>query len=71
MTAKPLAKSLHTVTAIVNIAKFIIRINPEFISSKQACHQAIAELGYVGLEKHQDQYGLVDKAIAILNKGVR
>ena len=63
---KTLPKSLHTVTAIVAVARYY-RATNDGVTSKDAVFAALAILGYGNLEKDQDQYGLVDKAASILN----
>lgn len=62
---KTLPKSLHTVTAIVAVARYY-RASNDGITHEYAVFAAIAILGY-SVEKDQDPYGLADKAIAILN----
>lgn len=65
---KPLAKSLHTITVLVNVAKMCrnadtsgrVRDWPAYV-----CEALIA----LGLEDKPDNYGLADAAIAQLNKG--
>jgi hypothetical protein len=66
MTQKTLAKSLHTVTALVQVARYYKASN-DGVTLEYAVFAAIAILGY-GIEKDQDPYCLADKAIAILNK---
>lgn len=63
---KTLAKSLHTVTVLVQVARYY-RATNEGVTSKDAVFAALAILGYGNLEKDQDPYSLVDKAASILN----
>jgi hypothetical protein len=59
---KPVAKSLHTITVLVQVARLIGRHEPEF--TPQGCvNAAMRELG---LANRPDPYGLADRALAIL-----
>jgi len=64
--SKPIPKSLHTVTAIVQVARYY-RATNSGITHEYAVFAAIAILGY-SVEKDQDPYGLASKATAILNQ---
>ena len=57
-------KSLHTVTALINVAKLIKQSSPALENAK-AVEQALNVLGYnIGF----DDYKLTEQAIAKLNK---
>lgn len=59
---KPLAKSLHTVTVLVTLARFYMdRVD----TVETAMSEALSDLGLAG---KADPYGLVAKASAILSK---
>lgn len=63
--SKPLAKSLHTVTVLVNVARYY-KATHDGITVQDSAHAALAILGY-DVRTTSDTYGLLDKAIAILN----
>ena len=76
---KPLAKSLHTVTVLVRVAKLHLPRTPfaggnnfhdtRSFSRAERCAMAIAEaLETLGLSDMPDTYGLVAAAIKQLNK---
>ena len=59
---KPLAKSLHTIRVIVNVARYVKRI--DYAKSLSECiRDAIAILGHQGAE---DPYCLAEKALGQL-----
>lgn len=60
---KPVAKSLHTITVLVQVAGMIK--TQECIRAELAMDVAMAELGLAG---RPDPHGLRDKALALLNK---
>jgi hypothetical protein len=69
---KTLPKSLHTVTVLVNVARFINKphLNPG-LSPELALDKALELLGYGGtLLASEDPHGLQAKALRIL-KGAR
>lgn len=45
---KPLTKSLHTVTATVNVARMLVRLDAcaEFVDAHEVARAALAVLGY-------------------------
>jgi hypothetical protein len=57
-------KSLHTVTALINVAKLIKQSSPTLDNAK-AVEQALNVLGY---NIEFDSYKLTEQAIAKLNK---
>jgi hypothetical protein len=64
-------KSLHTITALANVARHLIQASPMTYAaasnaSKAACIDAAIILGYA---HHPDDYGLIDKAAAVIAKG--
>lgn len=61
MPTKPLAKSLHTITVLVNVGLLIQRTRNE--TAESAIQSALIELGYLDAE---DPYGLAAKALAQL-----
>lgn len=66
---KPLAKSLHTVSVLVNVARHfqdLARFDGGAMSAEYAVESAVAILSYQGAA---DPYGLRAKALAILAKG--
>jgi hypothetical protein len=65
--SKPLAKSLHTVTAIVQVARFY-KATHDGIGFDDAVHAALSILGY-DMRVTPDVYGLADKALSIVKKG--
>lgn len=60
---KTLAKSLHTVTVLVNVARLVLRDNGG--SAEEAVADALQVLGYEGA---LDPYGLASAAAATLIK---
>jgi hypothetical protein len=66
MTQKTLAKSLHTVTALVQVARYYKASN-DGVSLKTAVYAALAILGY-DVHDVADPYDLAAKALTILNK---
>jgi hypothetical protein len=65
-TTKALAKSLHTVTVIVAVARAEMDRTTADVHS--AVHEALHILGYAG--SSPDPYGLADKARAVLRAEV-
>jgi hypothetical protein len=61
---KTLAKSLHTVTVLVRIAKTYM--HNEGYSPTDALIKALQDLGYPD-EETRDPYGLIDKALEQLS----
>lgn len=59
--SKALPKSLHTVTAIVQVAKYALMLDE--MSNADAVQNAISVLGYAGAT---DPHGLVAKALKVL-----
>lgn len=71
MSAKSatLAKSLHTVSALVAVARLVQASNhssPHYQAPEVAVQCALAALGYAGAA---DPYGLAQRAVAQLQKG--
>ena len=77
--SKPLAKSLHTVTVLVRVAKLHLPSAPfaggnnyrdiRSFSHAERCAMAVAEaMETLGLSGMPDTYGLVAAAIKQLNK---
>lgn len=62
---KPIPKSLHTVTVLVNVAAHIRKDHPHTISVHNAVREAAEVLG---LNSQPDQYGLIESAIKQLSK---
>lgn len=62
-TSKPLAKSLHTVTVVVNLARYLEKT--EGLGPWVAVHTAANILGLSGL---RDTYGLLEQAHKKLSK---
>ena len=60
--ATPVAKSLHTLTVIQQVAADIMRRQ---VDSETALDQA---LGILGLRGRPDPYGLAARALALLDK---
>ena len=61
---KPIAKSLHTVTVLVRVARLLLKQN-------LACSNVdalIEALDALGLADSPDTYGLIDQALKQLNK---
>lgn len=61
---KPIAKSLHTVTVLVRVARLLLKRDLAF-SNVEAVNGALQVLG---LDDMPDTYGLVAAAIKQLNK---
>lgn len=71
MSAKSatLAKSLHTVSAIVSVARHLMAVQyPLARDAAGAVRTALDILGYDGAA---DPYGLAARAVATLEKGAR
>jgi hypothetical protein len=65
---KPLAKSLHTVTVLVRVARLhLLRIGDGDAQTRNMLAVSYA-LDTLGLNTLNDDYGLVDAAIKQLNK---
>lgn len=66
---KPMPKSLHTVSVLVNVARLFQQLaatnGGARMSAEYAVESAIGSLGYHGVP---DPYGLAARAIAILEK---
>ena len=64
---KPVAKSLHTITVIVQVAKLHMAgiESPTNRDANKAVNQAMATLGLMGRD---DPYNLRDKALAQLSR---
>lgn len=58
--SKPLPKSLHTVTAIVRVARYVQSRARPGASTKEAVEAAVYILGYTNVD---DPYGLAAAAI--------
>ncbi len=69
LMANILPKSLHTVTAIVNVARHLRTANPTWTPT-QCVVWSVDVLGY-GFGPDVDPYGLKARALAILEKGAR
>lgn len=68
--SKPLAKSLHTVTVLVRVARLHLSHRRLMDSAAAANAYAVAQaLETLGLGDMPDTYGLVEAAIKQLNKG--
>jgi hypothetical protein len=66
---KPLAKSLHTVTVLVRVAKLHLSHRRLMGSAAEAHAYAVGQaLETLGLSDMPDSYGLVQAAIKQLNK---
>lgn len=65
MSAKSqtLAKSLHTVSVLVNVARLRMQLAPT-MTAAYAVESALCDLGYHGAA---DPYGLAAKAVAVLS----
>lgn len=61
---KPLAKSLHTVTVLVRVARLLLKRDLAF-SNVEAVNGALQVLG---LDDMPDEYGLAAQALKQLNK---
>ena len=64
--SKPIAKSLHTVTVLVRVAKLIQALDNGGYSNHYAVGKAMIALG---LQDQPDEYNLLDAAIKQLDKG--
>lgn len=64
MSAKPMPKSLHTVTALANFGAYLA--DTQQMPLADAVREAAAILGY---ESSDDAYGLAARAVAILEAG--
>lgn len=64
MTQRTLAKSLHTITALVNVARFV-QARGILLDARDAVDYAADILGYRSRE-HDDPYFLKEKAAATL-----
>ena len=62
--SKPLAKSLHTVTVLVRVARLLLKRDLAF-SNVEAVNGALQVLG---LDDMPDEYGLAAQALKQLNK---
>lgn len=62
--SKPLAKSLHTVTVLVRVARLLLKRDLAF-SNVEAVNGALQVLG---LDDMPDSYGLAVQAVKQLNK---
>lgn len=63
--SKPLAKSLHTVTVLVRVAKAIA----QYEGLDHDCMEVMKlSLAVLGVEKSPDNYGLIDAALKQLRK---
>ena len=65
-SGKPLAKSLHTVTVLVRVARLIQATDSSGYSNHWAIDKALAALGLAGMP---DTYGLAAAALKQLDKG--
>ena len=61
---KPIAKSLHTVTVLVRVARLLLKRDLAF-SNVEAVNGALQVLG---LDDMPDEYGLAAQALKQLNK---
>lgn len=64
--SKPLAKSLHTVTVLVRVARLIQATDNSGYSNHWAIGKALTALG---LDAMPDTYGLANAALKQLDKG--
>lgn len=64
-TVKPLAKSLHTVSVLVNLARYLLQGDPKVHSEFTAIEQACVILE---LEGKPDVYDLKGQALKQLSK---
>lgn len=64
---KPLAKSLHTITVLVNVAR-IMRNNDRTGTAQSWTAYVYEALVALGLDDKPDVYGLADAAIKQLEK---
>ena len=62
--SKPLAKSLHTVTVLVRVARLLLKRDLAF-SNVEAVNGALQVLGLADMP---DEYGLAAQALKQLNK---
>lgn len=67
MTTRNLAKSLHTITSLTNVARHVILTEPMPTGAEYAVEQAARILGLDGMP---DVYGLKAKAAAQLAKQI-
>jgi hypothetical protein len=65
---KPLAKSLHTVTVLVRVAKIYLPSVGQASEESRNKVAVMAAIKALGLGDMPDTYGLVDAAIKQLNK---
>lgn len=69
---KPLAKSLHTVSVLVNVARLFQQLAAANggtpMTAEYAVESAVGTLGYLGAP---DPYGLAARAVAILERGCK
>jgi len=74
MSAKTLtlAKSLHTVSVLVNVARLLMQQNPT-LDAFHAVDGALCALGYRCQNEPaaSDPYGLAARAVAMLSKGAQ
>jgi hypothetical protein len=61
----PIAKSLHTLTVLVQVARLHIALNPGAVTPALAMDSAMVTLGLAG---RPDPYGLQAKALGLLLK---
>lgn len=67
---KPLAKSLHTITVLVNVSRHLEATARTVSIPNNGWADRVAQaVRLLGLEDKPDVYGLADAAIAQLNKG--
>ena len=71
MSAKSatLAKSLHTVSVLVNVARLFMELVAERGQPMSAAYAVESALGTLGYSGAADPYGLAAKAVAILEAG--
>lgn len=62
--SKPVAKSLHTLTVVQQVAAVLIDLG-RFNDAESAIDGAMARLG---LSNRPDPYGLRDRALALFNR---
>lgn len=65
--SKTLAKSLHTVSALVSVARLLLQQNPT-LGHFHAVQGALCALGYP-IDAAADPYGLAARAVAVLESG--
>ena len=67
---KPLAKSLHTITVLVSVARHLEETARTVVIPNNGWADRVAQaVRLLGLEDRLDVYGLADAAIKQLNKG--